>query len=193
MSESSLPPGHREVLYWRLTQKRGRAFAINLLAFPMLWLFSQIFISLMRLLNRPQTPVLTVEINPLQLLLALILLIPAHELMHGIAMRLYGARPRYGFMWKGLMFYATAPDYAFRRNQYLAVILAPLVVLSLLACCVILLATNASSALTAAIFGAVNGAASTGDLWIGAIVLRYPAHAYVIDERDGMRILLPTG
>jgi len=30
-----------------------------------------------------------------------------------------------------------------------------------------------------------------GDLWITTIVLRYPATAYVIDEKDGIRVFLP--
>ena len=39
-----------------------------------------------------------------------------------------------GVIWKGLMFYATAPGHAFLRNQYILVSLAPLVSLSILAC-----------------------------------------------------------
>jgi hypothetical protein len=34
--------------------------------------------------------------------------------------------------------------------------------------------------------------AAIGDLWIIAITLGYPPHAYVIDEKDGIRILLPN-
>jgi hypothetical protein len=39
----------------------------------------------------------------------------------------------------------------------------------------------------------VNASAANVDVWITALVLRYPSSAYVIDEQDGMRILLPEG
>ncbi|MCX7683513.1 MAG: DUF3267 domain-containing protein [Anaerolineae bacterium] len=195
MAAFNLPAGYREALHWRISQKRGLVLLINLLAFPALFLFGHTFFFLVRLCSRP--PAAEVVVTPIDLLqfaLAVILLIPAHELMHGLALRLHGVRPRYGFLWQGLFFYTTAPGHAFRRNQYLVFALAPLASLSLLACCIILLAANAypSVAVTAALFGAVNGGASIGDLWISAIVLRYPAHAYVIDERDGMRVFLPA-
>jgi hypothetical protein len=88
------------------------------------------------------------------------------------------------------MFYATSPGYAFRRNDYLVVILAPLVGLSLLALMVILFAPP-EVALLLALCATVNGAGAVGDLWILLITLRYPERAYVMDERDGMRIFLP--
>ncbi len=191
MLPTTVPPGYREVLYWRISGRRGHVLAINLLAFVMLLLFGYVFISLVLLLGHPTAEA---EIDLLPLVPGVIFLIPAHELTHGIAMRVYGARPRYGFLWKELMFYATAPGHAFRRNQYLVVALAPLVNLSLLACFAIWLLAGSDfyTAATVAILAAVNGGSSTGDLWISAIVLRYPAHAYVVDERDGMRIFLPT-
>lgn len=52
-----------------------------------------------------------------------------HELLHGLAMRIFGARPEYGVLPQQLMFYASAPGYAFRRNTCLVVEMAPLMVL----------------------------------------------------------------
>ena len=40
-------------------------------------------------------------------LLALVL----HELTHGLLMRMYGAKPKYGILWKSLMLYATWISY----------------------------------------------------------------------------------
>ena len=55
-----------------------------------------------------------------------------HELTHGLVMRMYGAKPKYGILWKGLMWYATSPGYAYRRNNYVVIALAPFVFISTL-------------------------------------------------------------
>jgi hypothetical protein len=191
MLPATVPPGYCEVLYWRISDRRGHLLAINLLAFVMLSLFGYVFTSLVFLFGHPPAEG---DIDLLPLVPGVIFLVLVHELTHGIAMRVYGAQPRYGFLWKGLMFYATAPGHAFRRNQYLVVALAPLVSLSLLACCAIRLLAGSDfyTAAIVAILAAVNGSSSTGDLWISTIMLRYPPQAYVVDERDGMRVFLQS-
>lgn len=42
-----------------------------------------------------------------------------------------------------------------------------------------------------AICGIFNASGAIGDMWMTIIVLRYPAAAYVMDERDGLRLFLP--
>jgi hypothetical protein len=125
------------------------------------------------------------------LIIGIIAVIVLHELAHGIAMQAYGARAKYGFILKGLMFYATSPGYAFQRNQYIIIILAPLVSLSILACLGILVFAGTSTVWLLAVWATINGSAAIGDLWILTIVLRYPSHAYVMDEHDGMRVFMP--
>jgi hypothetical protein len=115
-----------------------------------------------------------------------------HEWVHGLAMQVYGARPKYGIIWKGLMLYATSPGFAYQRNQYLVVILAPLVVLTIMACLGILLLAGSSIVWMIPVYAVVNGGGSIVDVWMSLIVLRYPSHAYVVDERAGMRIFLPA-
>jgi hypothetical protein len=39
----------------------------------------------------------------------------------------------------------------------------------------------------------MNASAANADVWITALLLNYPAAAYVVDERDGLRILVPSG
>ncbi|MGB7876593.1 MAG: DUF3267 domain-containing protein [Anaerolineales bacterium] len=89
------------------------------------------------------------------------------------------------------MFYATSPGYAFQRNRYIVIILAPLVSLSILACFGILILAGTSMIWLLAVWATINGSSAIGDLWITTIVLRYPSYAYVIDEQDGMRIFMP--
>jgi hypothetical protein len=126
-------------------------------------------------------------------LIGIPIVIALHELVHGIVMQSFGARPRYGFWKKGLMFYAKAPGYAFKRNQYALIVLAPLLSLSVLICLGIFLLARNSIVWVLALWAIVNASAANADVWITALVLRYPRSAYVVDERDGMRILLAEG
>jgi hypothetical protein len=114
-----------------------------------------------------------------------------HELAHGIAMQVFGARPRYGVLWNYAMFYATAPGYAFHRNDYIQIALAPLFALSLLAVFVMWFLSGTFWVAVLAIGGVINASGAIGDLWITTIVLRYPLAAYVMDEKDGIRVFLP--
>jgi hypothetical protein len=41
-----------------------------------------------------------------------------------------------------------------------------------------------------ALSATVNGCGAIGDMWIVSRVLRYPKTAYVVDERDGFRVLM---
>jgi hypothetical protein len=187
----NLPDGYREVLYWRITGKPSRMVLLQLFSVPLFiifgWIFCRLSISLRGLPG-------SLEFNTLETA-ALVIGIPItyilHELAHGWVMRFYGARPRYGVMWRQFMFYATSPGFAYRRNAYLAVALAPLVALSLLAVLGMLLFQGTFGVVVFALCAVVNGSGAVGDLWITAIVLRFPARAYVIDERDGVRVFLP--
>ena len=151
------------------------------------------FFAFLILFGRP--PIVRIAGSSLEgilLLLSLVLVLILHEWVHGLTMQAYGARPRYGIIWKGLMLYASAHGYAFRRNQYVVIALAPLVVLSLLACLSILLLATYQVVWFIPAYAVVNGAGSIADIWISFIVLRYPSYAYVVDEHDGMRVFLPT-
>ena len=186
-----IPPDYKEVLYWKVTQHSERVIALNLLAVPLALIFGVGFTSFTFLFGRPLEIKISGSTAFILSLCSISLVILVHELAHGIAMQAYGARPQYGFLWEGLMFYATAPGYAFRRNQYLVVALTPLVSISLLACLGILFWAGSLAVWVLVICAVINGSGAIGDLWISGITLRYPTHAYVIDERDGIRVFLP--
>ena len=196
MSSSDTFPGkppadYQEVLYWRIAERLGRIFVMNLLSIPLAFVFGIVFFFFISLFGKPPE---FVSIDPIQsvvLLVGILLVFVLHEITHGVAMKAFGAKPRYGIIWKGLMFYATAPGHAFLRNQYILVSLAPLVSLSILASFGILIQAGTSNVWLWAVWAVVNGSGTIGDLWITAITLRYPEYAYIIDERDGIRVLLP--
>jgi len=186
------PANYTEVLYWRITDQAGRLLKINLLALPLAVVSSLAFVSAARQFGK--APKLAwpagesvVFVGGLFVVLAL------HEWVHGLLMQTYGAKPRYGFFVRGGMFYAKAPGYPFTRQQYLVVLLGPLVGLSLLACLLIGLLAGSSTVWLVALWAILNASAANADLWITGVVLKHPAEAYVVDERDGLRILLPSG
>ena len=75
----------------------------------------------------------------------------------------------------------------FRRNEYIAVALAPLTGITLLGM-TLMLALPDALVYYAALGVAFNAGGAVGDLWAAVIVLRFPADALVRDEEDGFRV-----
>ena len=186
-----LPVDYQAILHWRIAERASRILFMNLLSIPLAFVFGIFFFLFIRVFGKPPEIMPVDSIQTVVLLIGILMVFALHEVTHGIVMRFFGAQPKYGFIWKGLMFYATAPDYAFLRNQYLVVSLAPLVSLSILACFGILIQTGTSNVWLWAAWATINGSGTIGDLWIIAVTLRYPKYAYIIDERDGIRVFLP--
>ncbi|MEP7290137.1 MAG: DUF3267 domain-containing protein [Chloroflexota bacterium] len=114
-------------------------------------------------------------------------MLPLHELLHGMAIRVFGHRVRYGAKLSKGVLYATAENALFRRNQYVCVALASFVGITLL---VMLLMLFVSQWIVyyLAIAAVVNAGGAVGDLWSAGVVLRYPASVLVRDEADSFRI-----
>ena len=127
------------------------------------------------------------------LLLLLLITAVLHEGAHGAAMRMCGARPTYGIIPTPLMFYATSPGFAYTRAQYIWVGVAPLLGVDLLLTLAMVLTSGLTGLVVLAMLFSLNTAGAVGDLWILSILLRFPSHAYVVDEKDGLRIFLPAG
>jgi hypothetical protein len=188
------PANYKEVLYWKISEKVSLTIIMNLMTIPLAIVLGIGFFKFANMFGKPQE--ITSGISNFLLILFIgiigtIVVIPLHEFAHGVTMKTFGAPVKYGFIWKGLMFYATSPGYAFQRNRYIVIILAPLVSLSILACFGILVLAGTSMIWLLAVWAAFNGGSAIGDLWITTIVLRYPSYAYIIDEQDGMRIFMP--
>jgi hypothetical protein len=80
----------------------------------------------------------------------------------------------------------------YHRNNYVVITLAPFVFLSILVVLGMWLLQGTLWVALLGICGIVNASgAIPGDMWITMIVLRYAATAYVMDERDGIRVFLP--
>jgi hypothetical protein len=109
----------------------------------------------------------------LPLLVSLLVTPLLHEGVHGLAFLVLGGHPRFGIMTKaGFPFpFASCPGRRFEPFPFVAVGLAPLVLLDLVA---FGLLTNLHTAGWGTGMLAINTAGSIGDLWLSAIVLRRP-------------------
>jgi hypothetical protein len=119
-------------------------------------------------------------------------LLPAHELVHGFTMRLFGARPVYGFGAMGKFFvylYCSAPGHRFTRGQFVAVTAAPLFLISLLGALWVTFLPLGGWLVVPLGF---HLGGCIGDLWATGLVLRRPAGTLVEDFKAGTRFYPPS-
>jgi len=118
--------------------------------------------------------------------IALVLVPLLHEAVHGIAAMLAGVRPSYGI---GPGFaYTTFPEPVAKR-AYLAIGLAPLVVLSALGLPLAVVWDGGAGLVL--FFLVVNAAGAIGDLWMSWRIALQPRNALFVDLADGFAVLAP--
>lgn len=184
----NLPGEYHEALYWKISENRWRTILMNVVALILFVLSVGLFLTWREFWRPAPFELIFFAPDIFWLIGAVFATLILHELVHGVAIRYFGARPKYGILWRGLMFYATAPGYAFKRNQYLVVALAPLIAGSAIFLFLLALPLNSNLAWTLTVCAASNFSGAVGDMWISLVVWRYPASARVLDEQDGMRI-----
>jgi sterol desaturase/sphingolipid hydroxylase (fatty acid hydroxylase superfamily) len=174
-----------------VTEKRSRVITLNILGVLLFVIFGLIFsslaVSLGKLPSQGEYGLSEIGLAFVGILLTFVL----HELTHGLVMRIFGARPKYGILWKGMMFYATSPGYAYHRNNYVVIALAPFVFISILVVLGMWLLQGTLWVALLGICGIINASGAIGDMGITRIVLRYATTAFIMDERDGIRVFLP--
>lgn len=140
----------------------------------------------------------SVDLQPLwPLLLVLVLLFVlflVHELIHGVTMRAFGARPSYGIgaVAGGLLpyFYCTAPGHRFSRGQYISVALTPALVVSLVGA--LWTAFLPLGGWLVVPLGLHLGGCIS-DFWLTVLVLRKPGGTLVEDRKTGVRFFVHQG
>jgi hypothetical protein len=189
--DTLIPDHYRERLHFVATRP-DTLFWLNLVALPPL------FLALLAMTWWHNTAINVRGAQPggenlpfwLITLILIVLVLVLHEWVHGLAIQWAGHRPRYGIKtWNGLplVLYATTDNVLFPRNTFIAIALAPLIVLTLLGMVLIwLLPDSFASTITLGV--ALNAAGAVGDLWMTALALRFPSSALVRDEADGIRI-----
>lgn len=108
-----------------------------------------------------------------------------HEGIHALAFLFWGGKPYFGAKLP-VALYCGAKNQLFRRNQYLVVGLAPLVVISLAAIVFTLFSPVLASYTLFASIGNFSGAA--GDVWSVLRILRHPADVLIEDTELGYRV-----
>lgn len=129
----------------------------------------------------------TEALNVLVILVLGTAFVAPHEWLHGLAIRYYGGEARYGVGVAHFVLpyaYATT-DHEFDRDQFVVVLLAPLVVLTLVG--VPLMVLFEWSWLVVPL--ATNAAGAVADVWMASMLLGYPAHVRVVDHEAGARIV----
>ncbi len=187
---SHLPENYNEVLYWKLSHHKKLLIVLNVVGIVLMGLAFVLFSAWAQLWH----VVTGGEIYAAQMLLAIVMIVLTvvlHELTHGLALRYYGATPTYGVLWKEMMFYATAAGHAFPRNAYVVIALAPLGGLSALAMVLLALPLPLWLVMTVILCAAFNVGSAIGDMWLVRVALGYPRAAYIVDEKDGLRVFMP--
>ncbi len=117
-------------------------------------------------------------------MLGYILVLPFHELLHGITITLLGGRPHYGAKLPFAL-YCGAREQMFSCNAYLLIALAPFVLISLAGVVLTLLAPVIAPYFLFALVGNASGAA--GDIWMAQRLRALPSTALVEDIETGYR------
>ena len=116
---------------------------------------------------------------------AYILVMFLHEGIHALAFIFWGGTPYFGAKLP-VALYCGAKNQLFRRNHYLVVGLAPLVVISLAAIVFTILAPALASYTLFASIGNFSGAA--GDVWSAQKIIRHPTNVLLEDTESGYRV-----
>jgi hypothetical protein len=175
--------GYRLKSHLRFDMLQGSIAGMVLI--PFWWVFYTVMVGL---IGGPYLSEFTVTFSDflLGIVIALVIVPVLHEAVHGIAAMLFGIRPSYGI---GPGFaYTTFPDPVGKR-PYLAIGLAPLIVLSTLG---IPLAAVWEAGTGAVIFFLiVNASGAIGDLWMSWRIVLQPADARFVDLADGFAVYVP--
>lgn len=170
-------------------QQVRRVAVLSLLLFVISALF---FIVLNIVAYAVQTHTTSGSIGAVAILLGLfiniivyVLVMFLHEGIHALAFAFWGGRPYFGAKLP-LALFCGAKNQIFRRNHYLVVGLAPLVIITVAGIIFTLLSPVLAVYTLLGTIGNFSGAA--GDLWVALKLLRQPRDVLVEDTDAGYRV-----
>jgi hypothetical protein len=135
----------------------------------------------------PRLPIFTLILS---LVLGMTSITVLHELVHGVCFWVITRRlPKFGF--RGAYAFAAAPDWYIRRDAYVLVGAAPLVILSIIG--LICIPIIPSQFMLPWLFCLLaNASGSVGDVYILADLRQMPATALIQDQGDRISIYTET-
>jgi len=184
------------VLVYSLNLKTNKAasWAMNGASIPLLFLFGGLFLAYLlgirpgigvALLSGSSSDWLFLVVS----IFIFVALITVHELIHGAFFWIFTrSRPVFGL--RGWYAFAAAPGWFLARREYLTIILAPFLILSLLGMLLMAL-IPATLTLVVLIMTIINATSSVGDLWIAIRLVgqRQPVIAEDLGDRVNFYIL----
>lgn len=120
-------------------------------------------------------------------ILAFALMVLLHEGIHGLVAAVQGARPAFGV---GPGFAYTTVRESLSRNGYLAVAIAPAIIISV-GCFLLAIAFPDQFGWWLAI-STLNASGLGGDFWMFGRLLKVPSYARIVDLADGFAVYLPN-
>ena len=185
----TLPPHYQEVQYLNINE-HGVLLWLNLMSLVPLTISALIVFGSLLVYSQELGSPLVIDALPgsvptLVGLAAVLIVLPLHEWIHGMVIARCGHKPRYGV--KLFVLFATSDGALFRRDEFIRVALAPLVVITAMGG-LLMLFLPFGMAYWVGLAVVLNAGGAIGDLWMTAVALRYDPSALIRDEEDSMRI-----
>lgn len=192
---TSVPQDYREVMYLNVLEDQQALVVLNVLSIGGFVVGIGLMAAWTAVVTAARgTYTALLPVPDIALWIAVIAVFPLHEWVHGQVIRWVGHRPRYGMKLVDvgpikvpIALYATTNDGLFRRGEFIAVAMAPLVVITFAGMLLVVLLPDVYTVFIA--FAVIlNMSGAVGDIWMTWLVLKYSPDALVRDEADAIRI-----
>lgn len=186
-SEQALPENYKEILSVDLQKDKKKAILINVLAFVIaiiMIVIASCFVPITELFSF-ENGMLDYSLRFITILVALVVYMILHELVHGIAMKICGTKKiKYGFT--GMYAFAGSDDFYYKKS-YLFIALAPVVLWGIVLL-VINLFVNASWFWVVYMVQISNISGAAGDFYVSVKFSSLPDDILVKDRGVGMTV-----
>lgn len=168
-------------------ENRKVLLRLNMATFPLLIVFFSIFYKIAKI-TKPHWDKDFGVVEALWLLLVLLGLVVLHELVHGIFFKLFYPAGKVKIGFKGGLAYATSPHSFYKKDQFIIILLAPFVSVTLLLA--ILYFSKIISAEFFVFLGTFHSAACVGDFFLTCAVSKQSKGTMVEDTAEGINFYM---
>lgn len=186
-SEQALPENYREILSLDLQKDKKKAILINALALIIaiiMILIASFFVPIKELFSF-ENGMLDYSLRFITIIVATVVYMILHELVHGIAMKMCGTKKiKYGFT--GMYAFAGSDDFYYKKS-YLFIALAPVILWGIVLLAINLF-VNASWFWVVYIVQISNISGAAGDFYVSVKFASLPDDILVKDYGVGMTV-----
>lgn len=156
---------------------------LNLWAIPLLLFFFVFFTGVTFLITNPYSQEVSMARFLIELVMVFVLL-TFHELIHGLFFKVFNPTGKVKFGFKNSLAYATSPGSFYKKGQFLIILLAPFLMITLGLTIVFWFGKLFASSYV--LLASVHGAGCIGDFYFTYLVLRAPRNAFIEDTEQGI-------